>query len=333
LVNVDWPDRLDSESGTFTYYGDNRTPGGELHSTPLRGNRILRDIYALLHNKSRHAIPPIFVFTKGGMGKDVCFRGLAVPGAIGVPPTGDLVAVWKSTDGKRFQNYRALFTLLDTPVVRREWLEAIVRGDPRVGAPPSWLDFLDMGRYRPLVAEPTRRYRTPREQLPVDDSGVNVLSTIVEYFHAHPQCPYALEACALERAKRSLVGVVSAELTRPWRDGGRDAMGLFEIGEPPSGIRVEFALEAKCMSPSPSNSCGVRQVSRLLSRLRHRQFGIFVTTSCLGTQAYQELVEDQHPVVVIAGQDIVRTLRQTGLSTVEDISAWLKATFPGVSET
>ena len=29
--------------------------------------------------------------------------------------TADLVAVWKTTKGQRFQNYRAVFTVLDAP--------------------------------------------------------------------------------------------------------------------------------------------------------------------------------------------------------------------------
>ncbi|MCP1762460.1 O-acetyl-ADP-ribose deacetylase (regulator of RNase III) [Bradyrhizobium japonicum] len=36
-------------------------------------------------------------------------------------------------------------------------------------------------------------------------------------------------------------------------------------------------LEAKCYGSG--NSVGVREMSRLISRLRHRQFGVLVTTS------------------------------------------------------
>jgi hypothetical protein len=45
----DWPDRIDLNTGQFTYYGDNRTPGHELHSTSLGGNRVLRRVFDLLH--------------------------------------------------------------------------------------------------------------------------------------------------------------------------------------------------------------------------------------------------------------------------------------------
>src|ERR1700741_3347275 len=43
----DWPDRIDLNTGQFTYYGDNRTPG-ELHKTPLGGNRVLKRVFDLL---------------------------------------------------------------------------------------------------------------------------------------------------------------------------------------------------------------------------------------------------------------------------------------------
>ena len=54
-----------------------------------------------------------------------------------------------------------------------------------------------------------------------------------------------------------------------------------------------FALEAKCYAPG--HGVGVRETSRLISRLRYRQFGVLVTTSHLDSQAYQEIREDGHP--------------------------------------
>jgi hypothetical protein len=90
--------------------------------------------------------------------------------------------------------------------------------------------------------------------------------------------------------------------------------------------RVDFALEAKCYSPE--NGVGVKELSRLISRLRHRQFGILVTTSFLGHQAYQELRSDRHPVVVIIGTDIAAILVKGGLRTPEVVWEWLTAEFP-----
>jgi hypothetical protein len=45
----DWPDRIDLNTRQFTSYGDNRTPGHELHDTPLGGNRVLRRVFDLVH--------------------------------------------------------------------------------------------------------------------------------------------------------------------------------------------------------------------------------------------------------------------------------------------
>jgi hypothetical protein len=62
--------------------------------------------------------------------------------------------------------------------------------------------------------------------------------------------------------------------------------------------------------------------------LRHRQFGILVTTSWVNTQAYREIKEDQHPIVVIAAADIVALLRASGRSEPAAVAAWLTAEFP-----
>jgi hypothetical protein len=107
------------------------------------------------------------------------------------------------------------------------------------------------------------------------------------------------------------------------RDGGRDAIGKYRLGTGPSAVLVDFALEAKCYKDS--NSVGVKDLSRLISRLRHRQFGILVTTSHVATQAYKEIKEDQHPIVIIAARDIVRILKAAGLGSDPAFSQWLSA--------
>src|ERR1044072_4491424 len=38
----DWPDTLDLNTGQFVYFGDNKTPGHQLHDNPRRGNRTLQ---------------------------------------------------------------------------------------------------------------------------------------------------------------------------------------------------------------------------------------------------------------------------------------------------
>ena len=116
------------------------------------------------------------------------------------------------------------------------------------------------------------------------------------------------------------------DVTRPWRDGGRDAVGDYLLGPDADPVAVEFALEAKCYAPG--HGVGVRETSRLISRLRHRQFGVLVTTSHLDSQAYKEIREDGHPVIVLAGRDITDILKKSGLDTTTALRRHLHDNYP-----
>ncbi|MGH8953443.1 MAG: restriction endonuclease [Microbacterium sp.] len=323
----DWPDSLDEESGVFTYYGDNRTPGQELHSTPIRGNEVLMHLFAAAANKhSRRRVPPVLVFASTGEGRSKRFLGLAVPGTRGSAPSEELVAIWRSTNGRRYQNYRAAFTILDVPVIRRSWLDEILRGDEArdVHAPPAWLRWVDTGVPQPLTAPRTRETRTAREQQPATAAEQAMLSSIWRYFS---QRPHDFEHFAAHLIELYLPQVSAVEVTRPSKDGGRDGVGKYRLGAGASGIELDFAMEAKCYAPG--NGVGVRDISRLLSRLRHRQFGILVTTSHLDRQAYFELKEDRHPVIVIAGRDVVEILLGVGATNNGPVESYLDSVVRG----
>ncbi|TQV87671.1 restriction endonuclease [Aliikangiella coralliicola] len=317
----DWPDKLNTESGLFTYYGDNKSIR-EIHDTPRQGNLILRNLFEARHQtRSLEHFPPILLF--GGTGEywDVRFLGLAVPGAQRLGPDDDLTAIWRSTGAEnlRFQNYRAIFTVLDVPVVKRKWIDDIKNGNAANSkyAPTVWLDWVKNRKYSPLYSPHTIEIRNKEQQLPKDIQGLKILSLVYEKYKDDP---IGFEACAVEIARLTMPDIGDCEITRPWRDGGRDAIGYYRIGTGPGSIEVEFALEAKCYK---SNSgVGVKELSRLLSRLRHRQFGILVTTSYVSSQAYRELKEDGHPVVLITAIDIVNILIKK-IGSAESICRWL----------
>ncbi len=58
-----------------------------------------------------------------------------------------------------------------------------------------------------------------------------------------------------------------------------------------------------------------------------------VTTSTVDQQAYREIKEDGHPIVVIAARDIVELLRADGKGSLESVRAWLNAEFPRLPST
>jgi len=326
LAEADWPDRLDEISGQLIYYGDNRTAGKELHDTRQKGNELLRESFEYLHLGNRSPIPPFFFFSKGTRGRNQIFRGLAAPGYPGLIQTEDLVAIWKSNSGLRFQNYRAIFTILDVPVIKREWLSDLLNGEPLSNnAPDVWRRFIEKGEYTPLQAVRSKVWRSKEEQLPNVPAKMKILERIIAYFKTHKDREYAFEDCAATLLQLMDTNFTRVDLTRPWRDGGRDATGVYQVGHVGSKLDIVFAMEAKCYGIG--NGAGVKQTSRLLARIRHRQFGVFITTSYIGRQAYKELIEDDQPLVVISGTDIVDILFKSGINSTSKIDDWLKNNF------
>jgi hypothetical protein len=207
-------------------------------------------------------------------------------------------------------------------VITRKWILELLRGvTAGEHAPRPWKDWVAARRYTALIAPATTIIRTPAEQTP-DASGQAIIRTITDFFHERY---HDFEAFAVELWRMQAPATGEVELTRPSRDGGRDAVGKYLLGPRSDPVAVEFALEAKCYGPK--HSVGVREVSRLISRLRDRQFGVFVTTSHFNRQAYQEIREDRHPVVLICAKDIADLLRSRGYGTPEAVRAWLKASF------
>lgn len=326
FTDPDWPDHLDAESGIFTYYGDNKEPGATIHEK--EGNEILRNVFDNLHSGERRAIPPFFVFSSTGEGYNRKFRGLAVPGTRTENRSEDLVAVWKHRGGDRFQNYRATFTILDIERIPRAWISDLQDGNfSTANTPNPWKKWRQTGTYLPLKAERTKDHRKQDEQMPSSVQQERILEAVYSRFKDRPT-DFEYAAAALFELMDSNVG--SYEVTKRTRDGGRDATGTYivepDIGSEGDSLAVEFALEAKCYGPT--SSVGVRETSRLISRLRHRQFGVLVTTSFVHEQAYKEIKQDGHPVLILSGGDIAKILIGNGLNTEQQVKDWLDRQVP-----
>ena len=257
------------------------------------------------------------------------FKGIAAPGFPGLPPTADLVAVWKSTGGERFQNYRAVFTVLDAAAISRSWIQSLVKPVSPLDVPSAWTDWVDKGVYRPLVSEPTTNVRSAEDQCPQNDMAKAILETVWKHFRENP---IAFEHFAARIFQLHDPRVIVDGITRPAVDGGRDAVGRYSIGLNQDPVFATFSLEAKCYAPPldghSANSVGVKDVARLISRIRHREFGVLVTTSFIARQAYQEVRADRHPIIFISGGDISNILIRSGFQTPEMVVAFLAAEFP-----
>lgn len=268
---IEWRDEIDRTLGRFTYWGDNRKAGNPMIKTKFGGNSFLQNIFAKLAAGQRKQIAPAFIFQKY-CGRDVVFCGLAVPGDRRMNPQDALVSVWAQNKEGRYQNYKSTFTILDIPKIDRQWLVDLEndRGYESQYAPKAWLCWVDKNEYKPLITEKNPiKYRKANEQLPAPGSlEYQMLETLISYFAD----PYAFEACACKIVQIMDSNIISIEATRRTRDGGRDAVGKYRVGTIVNGIELEFALEAKRYKIS--NAVGVKETSRLISRIKHRQFGI-----------------------------------------------------------
>lgn len=331
MEELEWPDYLDEETGIFRYYGDNRKPGRELTNTKLKGNELLETVFSLLNgHASMKDMPPFFIFKKTGLGRDVKFLGLAAPGNPKISPDKDLVAFWRTMDGNRFQNYEAYFTILNTgsEPISRKWLKMLIEDHENSFqfAPDVWKKYINKGRngIEALKAPKILKIPSKYEQLQSDVEGMKCLDVIRDHYLKKTKNPQGFEACATNIISKMDGNFIDFSLTRPWRDGGRDALGFYSInagGKVNHPLKIDCALEAKCYSKD--TAVGVKQMSRLISRIRYRQFGILITTSFVDKQAYSEVVEDGHPILIVTATDIANILRLSAINST-NIDQWLK---------
>ena len=327
MSELEWPDYIDEETGIFRYYGDNRKPG-KLTNTKFKGNELLENIFEMLNSDDElYDIPPFFVFKKTGNHRDVKFLGLAAPGNPNIPPDRDLVGFWRTMDGNRFQNYEAYFTILDTgkEPISREWLSSLIENHENnlQYAPKVWKSFIKKGRegIRALKSPKIHQFPSKQTQLMCDDEGLKCLEIIYEHYQDNAQ---GFEACAVDLIKKMDKNFINFEITRPWRDGGRDALGKYQISAGSHAnypLLIDCSLEAKCYSPG-GNGVGVKEMSRLISRIKYRQFGILITTNYVSKQAYEEVIEDGHPILIVTGSDIAGILRNNSINS-KNINQWL----------
>lgn len=317
---LEWPDVLDREQGIFQYYGDNRSPG-PLGKTAVGGNSLLEHVFDLLHSGKRELVPPFLCFEKyRDAGRTYCrFLGLACPGGRGLSQLDDLVAVWRVADGQRFQNYRATFTVLREASVSKRWLEDLVKGhsgSESAWVPPSWKRWCETGVYQPLVCERKLAPRSRTSQMPGTPLESEVLDAVYNRL-----TPREFEFAAAELVQLVDRRFVPSMVTRGSRDGGHDVVARYLVGHDTHQVSLAAFVEAKRWKRSAG--IGVRPMMRLISRIKHRDIGVFVTTSYFDTQVQEELIADGHPVILMSGGDIARILIERELGSATALDGWI----------
>lgn len=297
----EWPDEIEYQTGIFTYYGDNRKGGNDLHST--RGNRYLKETYDLIHlHKKRNLVAPVLLFqsVKEGKKNYMKFLGLLAPGATDFLPTEDLVAVWRVEKTNRFQNYKSIFTTLKESSIDLRWLDDLCEGvEPALSSfcPRSWKEWVENNFYNNLECESHRSVRTLKEQKRNVEED-EILEEILKLSHRE------FEFAAKEILKLTDKHLYDLEVTRSVKDKGIDIVGKYKIGQ----NEYSYSLKAIGEAKQWKTGIGVKPLMRLISRMTKDSIGFFVTTSHFVESAQEELIEDERPIVLICGKDIANIL-------------------------
>ncbi len=147
----EWPDLYEETTGTFVYYGDNRDPGTPYLETKQKGNALLKEVFEKAYGSTndRKTIPPMFVFESTGVGTNVEFLGVAVPGIKDKTLEQTLKLETHGEFPNQFQNYKALLTMINIEPsgVSRDWLAQLKdgNGNPLKYAPKEWINFIENG--------------------------------------------------------------------------------------------------------------------------------------------------------------------------------------------
>ena len=339
-----WKDESDEHFGAYVYFGDQNRPGCDILDTSLKGNRFLADVfnYAAGSDSERRMVPPVFAFQKVGSGSDVVFKGLLVPGIDTMPPEDWLVAFYTKLHRRSasFLNFKSYFTILDTsdgcPAepnqsgISFQWLTDIENGKTleSVYCPKAFKRYVLLGQrkaIKPFVH--TEPYPDKSQQLPNSEEGMAMLDYLQKHFISIDG-GFSFEHFAVKILQMMYPSIVDRHVTRKYDDGGIDAIGRYQVFKSEqNAICLDFYVQAKCYRTT--NSVDTKDTARLISRIKGKDFGIMFTTSYIARQAYNEIIEDKHPIGFVTGGDIIQFLsKRLQIRDKAELAEWLEREFP-----
>ena len=197
-------------------------------------------------------------------------------------------------------------------------------------APATWKRWVTQGR----VAIPGIRRRVlassvkaPKDQLP--EPGTTDADLLAELYSFYDGRKHAFELLAsrvaAEVLRESGARYKEGWLSRSSGDGGVDFIGRIDMGSLSASTPVVVLGQAKCIQPTSTIS--PEMVARVVARLRRGWIGVYVTSGAFSKQAQIEIIDDQYPVVLIAGGTLAETVHRMALANYGgDVRALLQST-------
>lgn len=291
-----WDDIIDYIAGKIYYWGDAKF-NDKKNYKDFDGNKILLKSFEHHLDGNYNIVPPILHFSKNEKGK-VTFNGLCIIEKLGI--------TWYEDNGIPVKNYRSELIILDEDNVDLNWLINRVNSkdvtDINLQAPKAWKEYIK-GRIKKIEVF-KKEIKTKEAQLPVTKSDIEILKSLCNL------TSFQFETALVEMFKELPHINHNITRTRPTKDGGFDFFGEFSLPFP-IGYNIKFLGEAK--KYDINNAVGPGKVSRLVARLGRGEYGIFVTTSYYTKQAQEETLEDNYPVRLYSGIDIINFLKELRL--------------------
>ena len=296
-----WEDIVDYTTGHISYWGDAKFKERTKMHNEFKGNSILEKVHDAVLLKKNNSIPPILHFTKNKKGY-VQFSGLCA--------LEKLEITWYEDKGRPIKNFRAHLAILDIEEVPLNWIHSRTSAknsetrDPL--APKVWTDYLK-GNTRKLFLW-RKLIRATAEQVP--DLGSDDSKILAQVYKLTPEEFERFCTSLLQELSRESGIQHNIEGTRLVKDGGLDFFGKLIF---PSPLHYEISFKGQAKRYKVTSSVGPTDISRLVARLQRGEYGIFITTSYYTKTAQEEVFEDNYPVRLFSGSDVVLFLRVLGL--------------------
>ncbi|GAA3118990.1 restriction endonuclease [Planomonospora alba] len=316
-----WHDVFDLDNGHVRYFGDSKAGVSTLPGE-VKGNATLLEAFdghQAPTAEQRIATTPLMLFR--AVSRNGKVKGYVEFCGVGLIERTERIVQWAGRERTTFTNYVYDIAVIDLVAegdrVDWDWINA--RRDPSVSdeealslAPQAWREWVERGHSAlPRVRRRVARNRVVkvRDQRPEPRSrDESDLHLIYKFFDGRK---HDFEALASAVAARVLGGggrnYREGWLTRRSGDGGADFVGRLDIGSGLAGTGLVVLGQAKCIKPDSTVSA--EQIARVVARLRRGWIGVYVTTGAYSEAAQLEMVEDQYPVLLINGMDLVRELR------------------------
>jgi hypothetical protein len=337
-----WHDEFDLDHGHVRYFGDHRPSTIGLPGA-TRGNRLLLEaaqLHAGTTTDERLQAPPLLLFRSITVHREgralvkghVEFCGAAIIERL------EQVVQRDPDSGRSFPNLALDLAVVaggEIDGVDLRWIDD--RRNPDLTAeetlrhaPTPWTRWVKQGR----IAIPAIRrrvlasaVRTAKEQQPEPESPeAATLESLYRFYDGRKHAFELLAAhVAADVLRESGARYKEGWLSRSSGDGGVDFVGRIDMGSVSASTPVVVLGQAKCILPTSSIS--PEQVARVVARLRRGWIGVYVTTGSFSRQAQVEIIDDQYPVVLIAGGTLAATVRRMAQANYGgDLTALLQAT-------